>query len=74
MTLLGMMGGMSLGIRMVLFRSGLLLPVGGDGSGAGYAIVWVIIALLSLFGGAPIVLMRYQRIGLVSSIHFFRKI
>jgi hypothetical protein len=66
MVLLGITGGISFGIRLMLFRSGLLIPVGDDGSGAGFALGWMMIALLGVIGGLWIALPKFQRSGLVS--------
>ncbi|KAI0827994.1 hypothetical protein BC628DRAFT_1317116 [Trametes gibbosa] len=55
--LLGVMSGLSIGIRIVLLRPGLLIPV--------YAANWIIIALLMIVGLAVTVFR--QRLGLVSS-------
>lgn len=65
---LGVLGGLSVGVRLMLMRSGLLFPVGDDGSGGGYALAWVIISVLGILGGVWIAWARYQRSGIVSSL------
>lgn len=65
MVSLGISGGLSIGIRLMLFRSGLLIPVGDDGYGIGYVLGWVMIPVLGVFGGLWIALAKYQRSGLL---------
>ncbi|KAJ3571731.1 hypothetical protein NP233_g3559 [Leucocoprinus birnbaumii] len=65
MVSLGILGGLSLGVRLMLFRSGLLIPVGSDGYGAGYVLGWAMIAILGVLGGLWIALVRFQRSGLL---------
>ncbi|KAF9448278.1 hypothetical protein P691DRAFT_669802 [Macrolepiota fuliginosa MF-IS2] len=62
---LGAMGGMSFGVRVMLLRSGLLIPVGDDGSGTGYALTWVLIAVFGVLGGLWIAWAQYRRSGIL---------
>jgi len=70
MVSLGISGGLSLGIRLMLFRSGLLFPVGDNGYGPGYVLGWVMITILGVLGGLWIGLTKYQINRLVSETIF----
>ncbi|EKM81252.1 hypothetical protein AGABI1DRAFT_72143 [Agaricus bisporus var. burnettii JB137-S8] len=65
MVCLGMMGGMSLGVRITLLREGLIFGVGEDGNGAGYILSWAMIAVLGVLGGLWITLAKFQRSGML---------
>lgn len=58
---LGIIGGLAVGVRIVMFREGLLIPM--------YSINWVIVGGCGL-GGLVLVVVR-QRIGIVSSLKLF---
>lgn len=58
MFFLGLLGGFSIGARIVLFRPGLLVP--------SFVVNWVIIMLLGILGFALIV--TRQRVGIVSRL------
>lgn len=60
-TLLGITGGMSIGVRIILFRPGLLVPV--------FYVNWLIITVLGVVGFL-VVLMR-QRAAIVRLFRFF---
>jgi len=70
MVSLGISGGLSLGVRLMLFRSGLLFPVGDNGYGSGYVLGWVMIIILGVLGGLWIGLTKYQINRLVSESIF----
>lgn len=55
---LGVLGGFSIGVRIVLFRSGLLVP--------SYVINWVVILVFGLLGFFLVV--ARQRVGIVSGL------
>jgi len=63
--LLGVTGGLSFGIRCMLLRPGLLIPAGSDGSGAGFAVAWVLVAILGLLGGGWAAWPKHQRSGML---------
>lgn len=65
MVLLGIMAGMSFGVRLMLLRSGLLFGTGDDGNGSGYILGWAMIAVLGVLGGLWIALAKFQRSGMV---------
>ncbi|KAG6834001.1 hypothetical protein H0H93_012660, partial [Arthromyces matolae] len=60
-TLIGILGGLSFGVRVVLLRPGLL--VNGTEKGE-YGINWVVVALFGVLGGAGIVGARTRRGGI----------
>ena len=55
--LIGVLGGLSIGVRVVLLRPGLLIPT--------YAVNWVVLALFMIIG-VGLILYR-QHIGIVSN-------
>lgn len=65
MACLGMMGGISFGVRIALLRAGLIFGVADDGSGTGYILGWAMIAVLGILGGLWIILPKFQRSGTV---------
>ncbi|TEB38106.1 hypothetical protein FA13DRAFT_1868483 [Coprinellus micaceus] len=56
--LIGVTGGLSIGIRIMLFKEGLLIS-----DMAFYAANWAVIAVLGAIGGATVVVKRWQRWG-----------
>jgi len=73
MVSLGISGGLSLGIRLMLFRSGLLFPAGDSGYGPGYILGWVVITILAVLGGLWISLTNDQINRFVSKNHLSPK-
>jgi hypothetical protein len=71
MACLGMMGGISFGVRIALLRAGLIFGVADDGSGTGYILGWAMIAVLGVLGGLWIILPKFQRSGIVRFCFFF---
>ena len=55
---LGVLGGFSIGVRIVLFRSGLLIP--------SYVMNWIVILVFGLLGFFLVV--ARQRVGIVSHV------
>jgi hypothetical protein len=61
--LIGVTGGLSIGIRIMLFKEGLLIS-----DMAFYAANWAVIAVLGAIGGATVVVKGWQRWGVVSGL------
>ena len=60
--LIGVTGGLAIGIRVVLFKEGLLIS-----DMAFYAANWAIVAVVGALGGLVVVVKRWQRWGVVST-------
>jgi hypothetical protein len=70
MVCLGIMGGISFGVRITLLRAGLIFGAGDDGSGPGYILAWAMIAVFGVLGGLWIALAKFQRSGMVGVFFF----